>query len=190
MPTLGPLWRVFPWDVGADDGEPYSASYITPEQTSGRYDLHGHPLILNLAESPAHAIAEQIQHRHGQRLRAQDLAEAGRPLAVVKVTVRIPSPRSVANLCEPRELHRLACRPDQLLSRDLKRSQRGSRRLHKTGLHGFRVWSALTGDWHCTVLFMDRVSRWPSLAFGKPSRITRTSRYLAEAAKVLDILLV
>ncbi len=87
MAMIRTLWRVFPWEPDAEAGEPFSPSYINPCQEDGRYDLDGKPLILNLAESPAHAIAEQIQGRHGRNLRAGDLTESGRPLAIVRVTI-------------------------------------------------------------------------------------------------------
>jgi hypothetical protein len=179
------LWRVFPWDPEAEAGEPFSANYINPCQMDGRYDLGGKPLILNLADTPAHAIAEQIQGRHGRSLRAGDLTESGRPLAIVRVTIE-KGWSAIPDLSLPRALHRFGCRPDQLMSRDPKCSQRLSRRLHQQGVPGFRVWSALSGDWHCTVLFMDRAVNL-SLTFGRPRRLTFRSRGVAEAARVLDI---
>jgi hypothetical protein len=111
------LWRVFPWEPDAEASEPFSPSYINPCQEDGRYDLDGEPLILNLAESPAHAIAEQIQGRHGRNLRASDLTESGRPLAIVRVTIG-GGWSVIPDLSLPRALHRFGCRPDQLMSRD------------------------------------------------------------------------
>jgi hypothetical protein len=185
MPKIRTLWRVFPWEPGAEAGEPFSPSYINPSQEDGRYDLHGKPLILNLAESPAHAIAEQVQGRHGRSLRARDLMESGRPLAIVRVTIG-DNWSAIPDLSLPRALHQFGCRPDQLMSRDPSCSQRLSRRLHRRGVSGFRVWSALSGDWHCTVLFMDRAVNL-SLTFGRPRRLTFRSRGVVQAAKVLDI---
>jgi hypothetical protein len=74
------------------------------------------------------------------------------------------------------------------MSRDPGCSQRLSRRLHQRGVPGFRVWSALSGDWHCTILFMDRAVKL-SLTFGRPRRLTFRSRGMAQAARVLDIAL-
>ena len=144
-------------------------------------------MILNLAESPAHAIAEQIQERHGRNLRARDLTESGRPLAIVRVTIG-KKWSAIPNLSLPRALHQFGCRPDQLMSHDPRCSQRLSRRLHRRGVPGFRVWSALSGDWHCTVLFMDRAVNL-SLTFGRRRRLTLRSRGVAQAARVLDIAL-
>jgi hypothetical protein len=99
MTMIRTLWRVFPWDPDAEAGEPFSASYINPCQEDGRYDLDGKPLILNLADSPAHAMAEQIQGRHGRRLRAGDLTESGRPLAIVRVTTGAVGRRFPTSVC-------------------------------------------------------------------------------------------
>ena len=132
MTMIRTLWRVFPWDPAAAAGEPFSPSYINPCQEDGRYDLGGRPLILNLADSPAHAIGEQIQGRHGRNLRAADLRESGRPLALVRVTIGGGS-SAIPDLSLPHALHRFGCRPDQLMSRDPKCSQRLSRRLHRRG---------------------------------------------------------
>ena len=43
-------WRVFPWDAAAKPGEPFSSSYVYPNQGSGRFDLRDVP-VLYLAET-------------------------------------------------------------------------------------------------------------------------------------------
>lgn len=60
---------------------------------------------------------------------------------------------------DPAVLVELDIRPDQLASHDRTVTQAISRRVHaaKAGYPGFRWWSALTGEWHVSVLFMDRV---------------------------------
>lgn len=184
-PHLLRLWRAFPWDPAAPEGEPFSPSYITPKQNSGRFDLGGKPLVLNLAESPSHAVAEQIQQRHGQTLDPSDLTENGERLAVVEVTIAAGSP-SIADLCDPRELLRYGCRPDELMSRNVACTQSLSRRLYEAGLGGFRVWSALTGDWRCTVLFVDRIPT-DSIVFGEPTMLALDHPAVAGAAEVLEI---
>ena len=57
-------WRVFPWDPAAKPGEPFSPSYVYPNQGSGRFDLSG-KLVVYLAESAVHAVAEKLQHLLG-----------------------------------------------------------------------------------------------------------------------------
>src|SRR6266511_953811 len=48
-------WRVFPWDPGAKLGEPFSPSYIHPNQGSGRFDDLCDPAVL-----VKHAIAPDV----------------------------------------------------------------------------------------------------------------------------------
>lgn len=71
-----PLWRVFPWDQGAAEGERFSASFVPGGQGRYRFDLRGNPLgIIYFAEIEAHAVAEMIQaYRHSpQPLTNDDL---------------------------------------------------------------------------------------------------------------------
>ncbi|MGH7499947.1 MAG: RES family NAD+ phosphorylase [Gemmatimonadales bacterium] len=185
-PAARPLWRVFPWDRAAAEGEPFSASYLAPRQVSGRFDLGGMPPVLYLGESAVHAIGEKIQRYRGQTLEAADLKEFGKPLALVEVSVVVP-PTSIADLCDPSELVRWDCRPDELMSRDGLRTRSIGKRLYDGGLDGFRVWSALTGDWHSTVLFMDPAKAVSIATFGTPTEITLESAALKEAARFLAI---
>jgi hypothetical protein len=180
------LWRVCPWDPNSPEGHPFSASYVKPVQATGRFDLNGDPPVLNLAQSPAHAVAEKIQAYHGRPMSHSHLAEDGRSLALVEVKVRLRN-GSLADLCDPEELARYGVRPNDLMSRHVGCPQSISRRLHDADLHGFRVWSALSGDWHCTVLFMDRVGRNGTLTFGSPVRLHIRHQAVREAAEVLDI---
>src|SRR5437870_11175131 len=62
------FWRVFPWDVKAAPGTPFSPQYIPPLQGSGRFDLDGSPSVLYLAESEVHAIGEKLQRYRGQEI--------------------------------------------------------------------------------------------------------------------------
>lgn len=63
------------------------------------------------------------------------------------------------DLADPAVLVDLEVRPDQLASHDRAVTQAISRRVHAAPARfsGFRWWSALTGEWHVTVLFMDHV---------------------------------
>lgn len=180
------LWRVFPWDRAAAQGEPFSAGYVTPTQVSGRFDLGGTPPVLYLGESAVHATSEKIQRYRGQTLEPADLKEFGKPLALVEVTVVVPLD-SIADLCDPAELVRFGCRPDELMSHDLARTQTIARRLYSAGLNGFRVWSALTGDWHSTVLFLDTARAAGIVSFGAPTELTLESLALNEATRFLAI---
>jgi hypothetical protein len=181
------LWRLFPWDSAAAEGQPFSPSYVPPKQGSGRFDLGGRPLVLYLAESPSHAVAEKIQRYRGQVLDWPELSEFGRPLSLVQATLTLADPDLLADLCDPAQLSRYGCRPDELMSRDLTRTQGVSRRLYDQGLAGFRWWSALSGDWHSTVLYLDRVTASGKLEYGAPTPLDLDSPALTDAAAALSI---
>lgn len=180
------LWRVFPWDKAASAGEPYSTSFVPGGQVSGRFDLGGRPPILHLAESPTHVVGEKMQRYRGQVLEQSELREFGRPLALAEVSLTLPDPSAIADLCDPSELLRFRCRPDELMSRVVARTQAVSRRLHDSGLAGFRLWSALSGDWHSTILYLDRVEP-GSIAFSNPYELELTTPAVQEAAQLLAI---
>jgi len=65
-------WRVFPWDPAAKSGEPFSSSYVYPNQGSVRFDLRDVP-VLYLAVTAVHAVAEKLQRFRGQAHRSSDL---------------------------------------------------------------------------------------------------------------------
>jgi hypothetical protein len=177
---------VFPWDRGAKPGDAYSPQFVPPRQGSGRFDLDGRPPVLYLAESAAHAIAEKLQRYRGQQIDWPELRESGHPLAVVQIQLELGD-RRIADLCNPEELVRYELRPDVLMSRDLSLTQGLSRKLHDAGVAGFRVWSALTGDWHSTVLFLDRADEGRAMQFGTPRELALDSPELLEMARVLAI---
>ncbi|MGH7528435.1 MAG: RES family NAD+ phosphorylase [Gemmatimonadales bacterium] len=180
------LWRIFPWDRAAPAGEPYSASFVPGGQVSGRFDLGGRPPVLYLAESPTHAVGEKIQRYRGQVLEQSELREFGRPLALSEVSLTLSDPSVIADLCDPSELLRFRCRPDELMSREVARTQAVSRRLYDAGLAGFRLWSALSGDWHSSILYLDRVEP-GSMAFSAPYELELTTPAVQEAAQLLAI---
>jgi hypothetical protein len=163
-----PFWRVFPWDPHAADGAPFSARYVPPagSQTGGRFDM-GHPPVLFLAQDPAHALTELLQAFRGTSLTPEHLLRADpnqpgtyHPLAPVETRRPQGVETGLPNLADPAVLVELDIRPDQLASHDRSVTQAISRRVHSApaGYPAFRWWSALTGEWHVTVLFLDRVS--------------------------------
>ncbi|MGI8496257.1 MAG: RES family NAD+ phosphorylase [Gemmatimonadaceae bacterium] len=184
------LWRIFPWDANAKADALFSPESTPPKQGSGRFDLGGRPPVLYLAESPAHAIGEKLQRYRGQQIDWPELREFGHPLAVVQVTVNAAATAPVADLCDPVTLLRYQCRPDELMSRDSARTQAISRHLYVSGLGGFRVWSALTGDWHSTVVFLDRLQANQHLSFADPVAVELDSAPLHEAAELLALTVV
>ena len=186
MATARTLWRVFPWNRMAAAGEPFAPDYIRPQQVSGRFDLRDEPLLLYLAESPAHAIGEKIQRYRGRAIGDWALREYGWPLALVDIGISEGVLRTVADLTQPSVLRRLRCRPDAIASFDRQRTQEIARQIHAKGHTGLRWWSALTADWHTTVLFLDRVPR-ESLAYSKPDLLTLDTAALCDAARLLGV---
>lgn len=180
------VWRVFPWDPGAADGEPFSASYVPPEQGSGRFGLPDRAsTVLYSAETPAHAIAERIHYFRGHALAEADLVVAGHRLALV--SMRLPSElrEAVADLCDPRVLVRLRVRPDDTASRHRRATQRVAAAVRARGHAGLRWWSAFFGDWHSVVLFRDRLEE--PLTYDTPEPLSLAHEHVRDAARLLGI---
>lgn len=180
------LWRVFPWDRAAALGSPYSASHVAAGQTSGRFDLHDRPPVLYLAESAEHAVAELIQGFRGRTIGAPHLRRHGHPLALVEVELPEEVASQVADCTDPLVLARLEVRPDALASHQRLETQGIARQLHSRGEAGFRWWSTLTGSWHTTILFLDRVAV-DRLSWREPVVVGAKSPAFVAAAEFLGI---
>jgi hypothetical protein len=182
------LWRAFPWDRAAAPGDPFSPLHIQSGQTSGRFDLHDRPPVLYLGESAEHALGELLQGFRSRTIGAAHLKRRGRPLAVVAVRVPPAVADQVVDCTDPAALALHHLRPDQLASHDRSVTQAIARRLHESGVPGFRWWSALTGEWHGVVLFDDRVPA-SKLDVGTPEEVTVAHPALARCAALLGIAL-
>jgi len=170
-------WRVFPWDPNAKLGEPFSPSYIHPNQGSGRFDVAG-KLVVYLAETAVHAVAEKLQRFRGQKIDASDLVESGNTLALVECQL---GKIQLADLCDPAVLVKHAIAPDVLASRDFAKTQRVAVELDKEGFSGLRWWSALSGDWHTIVVFQGKIE------YGKPEPLTLAHKAVQEAREALGL---
>ncbi len=193
----GALWRVFPWDEAAPDGAPHSPRSVAPArfQNYGRFDLQGNPLVLYLAETPAHAVAEVLRGRmrdpardRGLRhsLTDADLVIGKYRLALVDVRLPTSIANHVPDTGEGGTLERFGIRADQLSSRLRGVTQTAARRIHAhpDAVPGF-VWSSrFGGDWHVVLLFLDRVSL-DDLDFGTPELLRLEHPAVAEAAAIL-----
>ena len=180
------LWRVFPYDALAPAGAPFSAAWVPRGQGAGRFDVPDASPVWYLAESPVHAVAEVLQGLRGQTLDADDLRRFGHPLACVDAHVPAAFAARVVDLCDPSELARRDIRPDRLASRELATTQRIARALHAEGAAGFRWWSSLSGDWHGTVLFVERLPVGVP-AFGTPEPLAIASPVVRAACLELGI---
>jgi hypothetical protein len=179
-------WRAFPWDDGADDGQPFSASFVPAAQGWGRFDRPGEPGgVLYLAESSEHAVAERIQDLRNQTLEPTDLFEYGHPLALVSVPLEASIRDGLADLCDPPTLARLEIRPDAVCAIDRATTQAIAARLYDAGYPGFRWWSSFFGEWHTLVLFRDRLGTSPR--YGTPEVLDPAHPAVAQAAQALGI---
>jgi hypothetical protein len=184
----GALWRIFPWDPSAHPGQRFGPTFVGTGQTSGRFDLGDRPSVLYLAESSEHAVAEKLQRFRGRRLTPSHLREFGHGLAIVPVTAAPGVVERVADLTDPLILARLGLRPDVIASNDRTATQAIGRRLYEEGWNGLHWWSALTGDWHTTVLFLDPLRVAPGdLGFGAPEPLTLTHPAVVRCAELLGI---
>lgn len=190
----GPFWRVFPWDPAAPDGQPFSARYVPPagSQTGGRFDLENVP-VLYLAEQPEHALAELLQRFRGRplrqgHLRRHDSQSPGtfHPLSLVQAYLPTEIEREIPDLGDPAALSQFGIRPDHLASRERRITQAISRTLHDHGLPGFRWWSALTGDWHVTVLYLDHVDV-RQIAYRAPDALSLDHPVVRATARLLHM---
>lgn len=185
------LWRVFPWDSEARPGMPFSATALPRHQGSGRFDIPHITPVRYLAESPENAVGERIQTFRGQRLTDRNLKWGGRPLALIGATIATPAPGEpdIIDLCDPQALVTHDCRPDMLASSDLIRTQVISAQLYATGALGFRWWSALRGDWHTIVLFVNRITPIVLQWDDTPEPLTISHAAVRSAALTLGVLL-
>lgn len=180
------LWRVFPWDPEAEEGAPYSASYVPPASGHGRFDLPmGRSRVLHLAETRDHAVAEAIQPLRGRALHARDLERARHTLALCRVVYDGRRDDRIADLCDPRLLADHNLPPDRLASRHRSITQPLALRIWDAGYVGLRWWSSFWGDWHVVVTFMVRAA--PTLHFTAPEPLRVDLPAVTEAAALLGI---
>jgi hypothetical protein len=183
-------WRVFPWDPAAPDGEPYSARYRPPpgSQSGGRFDI-GTPAVVYFASSPAHAVAEVLQRFRGKPLRDAHLLRPDRRdpsvfhrLALVEARLAERVEGALLDLDDPAVLSRLGLRPSRLATHARAATQRIARQVHEHAANyaGFEWWSALTGDWRSSVLYLDRV-RDREVRYGAPDPLHPAHLAVAEA---------
>lgn len=187
--TPTPLWRVFPWDPGAAEGERFSASFVPGGQGGNRFDLTGDPRgVIYLAELEEHAVAEMIQgfRNSSDPLTDDDLTVWGHRYAMVPVALTPETWPDIADLCEPSTLADLGITAEQPAMRDRPRTQRIAAALFERGQAGLRWWSAFWGEWHTVVLFRARIPT-GALTYGRPVPLDITTPSVQSAARLLDI---
>jgi hypothetical protein len=120
--------------------------------------------VLYLAETPEHALAEVLRWYQGKplrrgHLRARDRRTPGtfHNRAIVEAFIPETVNQALPDLGEGAILKELGIRADALPSSDRSVTKAISQKIYGKGYLGFRWWSALKGDWHATILFLDRV---------------------------------
>ncbi|MGH7819387.1 MAG: RES domain-containing protein [Candidatus Binatia bacterium] len=180
------LWRVFPWDPGAESGNRGHPLWIPRTlQGAGRHDnpdLYG---AMYLSERPLAAMTEQIAHLRGQRLDDTDLERGGTRLALVPLDG--PLEGRLWDLDDPRVLVERRLRPSQVATRvrELTRRQAADLFRARPRRDGLRWWSALEASWIHVTLFDRAVARLSLLAAPEPLHSTHS--VVREAAEALGI---
>jgi hypothetical protein len=158
------LWRVFPFDSGAGEGEAGGALWFPRgQQGTGRHDnpeLYG---CLYLSEEPVSAMAERLAPFRGTgAVLASMLVRVGLPLALAAVELLDDAPG--VDLDDPGVLLAEGLRPSGVATR-----QRGAMQGQAAAIHGshpdavgIRWWSTLEASWINWTLF-DRVGSWLSV---------------------------
>lgn len=190
------VWRCFPWDPDAANGAAFSPSYIVPGQTVGRFDLNDRPPVRYLADTPEHAIGEALGPFRGTTFLPAYLRQQGHPLALVEVTLDPELVDRIPDCTDPAILSALRLRPDGLAHHDRRVTQEIARRVHSGDIPsrgvlarscaGLRWWSALTGAWHTTVVFTDRVHS-GEILFGPPRQLDPGDAAVVRALSILGV---
>lgn len=143
------------------------------------------------AASPAHAIGEILAAFRGTSFVPAYLRQYDYPLALTAVRITDALVARLADLSDPATLLVHGVGPDTVAHHDRTQTQAIARVLHSGSqghapLAGLRWWSSLTGAWHTTVVFTDRVTP-DEIQFERPSRVTLEEASLREALRVLGI---
>jgi hypothetical protein len=191
LTVAGVLWRAFPWDPAAAEGDPFSALHRPRASGSGRFDLPGLTTASSwyFAETPDHAVGERLQDLRNQELSPEDLEEAGHRLALGSYHLETGVAGRVIDLCDAASLVRESISPDALAALDRRVTQGIASRIHASEYAGLRWWSALIGEWHGIVLFTDRVSL-AALRAESPQVLTTDHQAVRDACEVLGIRIV
>ena len=183
------LWRVFPWDPTAAEGDRFSAAFVSGGQGGNRFDLAGQSAgVIYLAESEVHAVAEVIQRFRNTRdpLTNDDLTSWGHRLALVEARLDPAVWPDVVDLCDPAALTDLRLTADEPPMRDRTHTRAIAFEVFGRGMSGLHWWSAFWGEWHTVVLFRQRFAP-ESLTYAEPIRLDCTIQAVIEATRLLDI---
>jgi hypothetical protein len=148
------LYRCFPWDPAVDPGARGGAAWFPRViQGAGRHD---NPLLygcLYVTERAIAAVVEQFARLAGTYLEPEDLAFAGRPLALA--TLELPDDAPLVDLDDPAVLAREQLRPSLVATHERARTQADAAALYERHADtvGLRWWSTFESQWPNVTLF-------------------------------------
>jgi len=184
-----PLWRVFPWELAAAEGDRFSAAFVPGGQGGNRFDLAGQSAgVIYLAGSEVHAVAEVIQRFRNTPgpLTDDDLTSWGHRLALIEARLDPGVWTNVVDLCDPAALTDLRLTADEPPMRNRARTRAIALEVFGRGMSGLHWWSAFWGEWHTVVLFRQRITP-ESLAYAEPIPLDLSMPAVVDAARFLDI---
>ena len=131
-----------------------------------------------------HAVSEMLQSFRSRDFSDAMLRRYGHPLALVSVELPDDVADGIVDFDDPAQLTRFGLAPSVLASEDRERTQAVAAMAYASGAAGLRWWSALNGDWHAVVLFLDRapVER---LEIDEPELLTRDHPAVVSACRFL-----
>jgi hypothetical protein len=152
-------------------------------QGSGRFDLDEQP-VWYLSESPVHAVGELLQAFRSRPFQDGMLRRFEQPLALVEIQLPGDIAEGIVDLDDAGQLLRFGFSPGLVASADRTRTHEVAATIYASGATGLRWWSALSGDWHTVVLFLDRapVER---LEIDTPELLSRTHPAVVSACRHL-----
>ena len=137
-----------------------------------------------LAETPVHAVSELLQPFRSRDFSDAMLRRFGHPLAIASIELPDDIAEGIVDFDDPAELSRFGVAPSVLASEDREKTQGVAARAYASGATGLRWWSALSGDWHGVVLFLDR-SPVERMEIDAPEILTREHPAVVSACRFL-----
>ena len=174
------LWRAFPWDPGAGEGDGGHPLYVPrAAQGGGRHD---NPLLygaLYLSEEAVAAVGELLAHLRGQWLEDPDLERSGRRLALVPLEAEVDG--RLFDLDDPAVLLARSLAPSRVATGRREVTQRWAQELFRARPQraGIRWWSTLESSWLHVTLFDRAVKR---VSVPSPPEPLRTNHPVVRAA--------
>lgn len=153
------LYRVFSYLASAQAGEPGHLLYVSPVQGRGRVDNPDHYRALYLSSAPAGAVAEAfgtLKTWTPDMFIRPELPGSERALG----TYTVPDDARILDLDDPAALVTLGLRPSDVVTRQIKVTQRWALRIFEQRRWvGVGWWSYYDPRWHSYAIWERGVVR-------------------------------